>query len=524
LSGIFSPQRIGALMLVAALAAVATGAWMWGSTPDYRVLYANVSDRDGGAIVAALQQMNVQYRFAEGGGAIMVPATKVHEARLKLAGQGLPKTAAPGFELMENARLGTSQFLEQVNYQRGLEGELARSIQALAAVSGARVHLALAKPSVFVREQQKPRASVLLNMHPGRSLNAMQVEAIVHLVSSSVPDMPVANVTVVDQNGSLLSGKGDQAAGALDSTQLKYVQELEQNHARRIEAILLPITGPANVRAQVTADVDFSLVEHAEERFKPNQGANAEAVVRSQQITESQNTGNLQNGGVPGALTNQPPAAAAAPVAAPAQPQPATAPPPASAQKHSALNYEVDRTIRHVRSPVGSIRRISVAVVVNHRQVTDADGKTVSTPRSDEEMQQINRLVREAIGYSEQRGDTISVTSSAFAVPEKEVVPELPWWKQQGSIAIAQDALKHLLIAALALYLLLGILRPFVRSLAARLQDTGPGALLTEDEAPLADGPPALSYQENIEAARSLAKQEPRLVANVVKNWVTGNG
>ena len=233
------------LMLgMAAVFAVMAAVWMWSQQPDYRVLFSNFSDRDGGSIVASLQQMNIPYKFAEGGGAILVQANQVHDARLKLASQGLPKGGSVGFELMENQKLGVSQFLEQVNFQRALEGELARSIQSVAAVQAARVHLALPKASVFVRDQQKPTASVLLNLHSGRTLDQQQVSAIVHLVASSVPDLPTANVTLVDQNGNLLSDTSkNSAANGLDPGQIKYVQELQQNIARRIESILTPIVG-----------------------------------------------------------------------------------------------------------------------------------------------------------------------------------------------------------------------------------------------------------------------------------------
>ncbi|HJV73620.1 MAG TPA: flagellar basal-body MS-ring/collar protein FliF, partial [Noviherbaspirillum sp.] len=300
----------------AAVVAIVAGAWMWSKKPEYRVLFSNFSDRDGGAIVASLQQMNVPYQFAEGGGAILVPEDRVHDARLKLASQGLPKGGNVGFELMENQKLGISQFLEQVNFQRALEGELARSIQSVAAVQAARVHLALPKNSVFVRDQQKPTASVLLNLHPGRNLDPQQVSAIVHLVASSVPELPTKNVTVVDQSGNLLSENGKRpGANGLDPTQLKYVQELQQSIVRRIESIITPIVGADNVRAEATADVDFSTSEQAAEMYKPNQGTNP-ATVRSQHTSEAQN-GNQNPAGVPGALTNQPPVPATAPLVTP---------------------------------------------------------------------------------------------------------------------------------------------------------------------------------------------------------------
>ena len=304
---------------MAAVAAVMSVVWMWSQQPDYRVLFSNFSDRDGGSIVASLQQMNIPYKFAEGGGAILVPANQVYDARLKLASQGLPKGGSVGFELMENQKLGVSQFLEQVNFQRALEGELARSIQAVAAVQAARVHLALPKASVFVREQQKPTASVLLNLHAGRTLDQQQVSAIVHLVASSVPDLPTGNVTVVDQTGNLLSDTAKaNGANTLDPTQLKYVQELQQSIVKRIESIISPIVGANNVRAEATADVDFSHSEQAAETYKPNQTPNA-GTVRSQQSSETQSATNTTASGVPGALSNQPPAPSTAPITATAQ-------------------------------------------------------------------------------------------------------------------------------------------------------------------------------------------------------------
>ncbi|HWU98464.1 MAG TPA: flagellar basal-body MS-ring/collar protein FliF, partial [Oxalicibacterium sp.] len=300
----------------AAVISVMIGLVLWSQKPEYRVLFSNFSDRDGGAIVSSLQAANIPYKFAEGGGAILVPADKVHEVRLKLAAEGLPKGGNVGFELMENQKLGISQFLEQVNFQRALEGELARSIQSIAAVQAARVHLAIPKSSVFVRDQQKPTASVLLNLHSGRILDQQQVSAIVHLVASSVPELSPKNVTIVDQAGNLLSENSKPAGtNTLDPSQLKYVQELQQNIVKRIESIISPIVGPNNVRAEATADVDFSTSEQAAEIYKPNQVPNS-ATVRSQQTSESSNGGTAV-GGVPGALTNQPAPAATAPLTAP---------------------------------------------------------------------------------------------------------------------------------------------------------------------------------------------------------------
>ncbi len=527
-------QKFGLMVALAAIVALLAGGWMWGQTPDYRVLYSNLSDRDGGAIINSLQQMNVPYKFAEGGGALLVPANQVHEVRLRLAGQGLPKGGLVGFEVMETQKLGTSQFQEQVNYQRALEGELARSIQSLSAVQAARVHLAISKPSVFVREQQKPSASVLLSLHPGRSLDATQVSAIVHLVSSSIPELPVKNVTVIDQSGSLLTAQDGNNVG-LDPGQFKHRREVEQSFVKRIEAILAPITGPSNVLAQVTADMDFTQTENVAEIYGPNQ--TAPAAVRSQQTTESSGSGSgtAAATGVPGALSNQPPGNASAPIdAAPAPgsapgsapgqlagitPAPGTAQTGAASspgRRDSTINYEVDKTIRHTRQAAGAIKRLSVAVVVNYRRLTDAEGNVTTKPLSAEEMTQINALVKEVMGYSKERGDSLNVTNSAFSVPQIEPAVELPLWKQPETIATAKEVGRNLLIAGLVLFLVLGVLRPLLAKLAeARLP-----ALAAPDDDASASVERIAGHDQNLDAVKQLARSEPALVANIVKEWV----
>ncbi len=530
-----TPGARNALLAVAAAAIVAVmaGVWMWSQAPDYRILFSNFSDRDGGAIVASLQQMNVPYKFADGGGAILVPANQVYDARLKLAAQGLPKGGGVGFELMENQKLGVSQFLEQVNFQRALEGELARSIQAVGAVQSARIHLALPKASVFVREQQKPTASVLLNLHPGRTLDQQQVSAIVHLVASSVPNLPPKNVTLVDQNGNLLSDT-DKKAGTngLDPTQLKYVQELQQSIAQRVESIITPIVGPNNVRAEATADVDFSHSEQAAEIYKPNQAPDSSAV-RSLQSSESANGGNAGTGGIPGALSNQPPAPATAPITvapgAAAQPAAGTAP-PQNTHKESTVNYEVDKTIRYVQQPMGGVKRLSVAVVVNYKREANAEGKMVSRPLSEAEKTQITDLVKEAMGYNKDRGDTLNVVNSPFAGVEKEAVAEVPLWKQPESLEMAKQAGKYLLAGLVLLYLFFGFLRPTLRKLSMPAAAALPAPATDDAVVQLSGAAPdeapvrlPRTYQNNLDLAKQLAREDPKVVANVVKSWVNGN-
>lgn len=525
-----TPGAQNAFLMVgaAAVAAIMAGIWMWSKQPEYRVLFANFSDRDGGAIVASLQQMNVPYKFAEGGGAILVPVEKVHDARLQLASQGLPKGSGVGFELMENQKLGVSQFLEQVNFQRALEGEMARSIQSIGAVQTARIHLALPKASVFVRDQQKPTASVLLNLHPGRTLDPQQVSAIVHLVASSVPDLPSKNVTVVDQNGTLLSSSGKMAgANGLDPSQLKYVQEMQQDIVRRVESIITPIVGANNVRAEATADVDFSRIEQAAESYKPNQAPDSTSI-RSQQSSESRVAGGGMASGVPGALSNQPAPAATAPIAgaAPAPGAPAAAP-AGNLQKDTTVNYELDKTIRYVQQPMGGLKRLSVAVVVNYKRGVGKDGKPAMVPLSEPEKAQIGDLVKEAMGFNKERGDSLNVVNSAFATTEPAPVIDTPLWKRPETLNLGMEIGKYLLAGIALLYLFFAFLKPMLNRLSNGIRPTvalpGPDAVVQlSHQQPVLEQPPR-GYQDNLEAVKQMARQDPKMVANIVKNWVGTN-
>jgi flagellar M-ring protein FliF len=525
LLGMPSQQKLGLIVAVAATVALLAGLFMWGQTPDYRVLYANMSERDGGAVIEALQQQNIPYKFSEGG-TLMVPADKVHEVRLQMAAKGLPKGGTVGFELMENQKFGTSQFLEQVNYQRALEGELARSVETMASVASARVHLAIPKQSVFVKEQQKPSASVVLALHAGSSLDAGQVSAIVHLISSSVPNMPSQGVTVVDQSGTLLSSARDSSAEQLmDATQLKYVRQIEQDYVKRIEDILIPITGMQNVRAQVTANLDFAQSEQTAETFKPNQPPN-QAAVRSLQTLETMN-GTPSTGGVPGALSNQPPVPATAPIVAPASAVAAAAAAATNTHKELTTNYEVDRTIQHTKLPVGSIKRLSIAVVVNNPSTTDKDGKVTSRPYTEAEKAQITALVKEAVGFDAKRGDSLNLLNSAFN-EQQEVIPETPMWKQPDTIAMAKDIFKYLLIAGGIGFLLFGIIKPAFKTITQQSAAQEAAQATYGQVSHSAGGATgqyaaqqsANSYEDNLQLAKQLAKDDPKIVATVVKEWV----
>jgi flagellar M-ring protein FliF len=517
---------------LAASIALIVGLLLWSRTPEYRVLFSNLSERDGGAVIAALQQMNVPYR-TEVGGAILVPADQVYDLRFRLAGQGLPRGGAVGFELMDTAKLGMTQFQEQVAYQRGLEGELARTIQSLGPVEAARVHLAIPKPSVFVREQQKPSASVMVSLYTGRSLDPAQVNAIVHLVSSSVPNLSPASVTVVDQAGNLLTGRTESAgAQGLNAAQLDYLRQVEDYYARRIEAIVAPIVGEGNVRAEVRADLDFSHSEYTSETFKPNPTPDAQAV-RSQQTVEDSTTGGAAAAGVPGAYSNQPPGPASAPLTAPAG---ANAGPTggqgggaaASSRRESTVNFELDKTIRHVKEPLGRIKRLSVAVVVNYRHVAGEGGQAEARPLSPEELTKVNGLVREAVGYNQDRGDTVNVVNAAFTEVKTEEV-SMPVWKDPETLAMAKELLKNLLVFGLAFYLVFGVLRPLLRDLVRPAEVVTPegtalplgteaaeGVLPAEQE--LAPAKP--TYEDRLKEVREFAKQNPKLTADIIKQWM----
>lgn len=536
------------LILVAGIAtvvAVMVVFWLWSQRPDYRVLFSNYADKDGGAIVAELEKLNIPYKFSEGGSAILVPTDQVHQIRLKLAAQGLPKGGNIGFELLENQKFGVSQFVEQVNFQRGLEGELERSIQSISAVQAARIHLAIPKPSVFVRDQQVPTASVLLNLHNGRRLDSQQVGAIVHLVASSVPNLSADHVTVVDQNGHLLSDNANKLKqNGLDPEQIAYVENLQFSIARRVESIITPIVGAKNVHAEASAEVDFSETQQAAESYKPNSKPEAMAV-RSAQTHESQNT-NQDKGGVPGALTNQPPANNTAPVnAPPGADASGSSSNTQSVQKDATTNYELDKTVSFVQQPKGGVKRLHVAVVVNHIPVVDSKGKTTFRPMTNAEKQQINDLAMQAMGFNRERGDSISVVNSPFIAEAEEKLVEPPLWKDPMMIEYAKDALRFIAGLIVLLMVYKKLLKPMTGKLTGADEKQLPATVnaqngegadaalngVLEGEAGSEDALVTLSQEQakllgNVEgldqaiaAVREIAKENPRLVANVVSSW-----
>lgn len=540
-------QRLRLALGIVLFVAIGVVGLVMGRQAEWRVLYANLADKDGGAVIAQLGTMNVPYKYTEGGGAILVPADRVHDLRLKLASIGLPKGSVNGFEMMEANRFGMTQFQERLTFQRGLEGELTRSIQALSSVQNARVHLALPNQNGFFREQQKPSASVLLTLHPGYSLDRSQLAGIVHLVASSVPEMKPSSVSVLDDTGKLLSTPPDATGGlgGNDTEQLQYVQQLEQTYSRRILDMLEPIVGKQNVKAQVTAELDFSQTESTTESHKPNQTPESSAV-RSQQTVESTGgTGSALASGVPGATTNQPPAQPSAPInGAPQTLTGATAAGGANGagsgptKRESTINYEVDKTIKVTKGATGVVRRINAAVVVNNQVKTDEKGKVTSTPLTSAQLEQMTALVRETVGFNKDRGDSVNVVNAPFSV-EKAEISDTPFWRQPELLDLLRSFAWPLGTVLLAALVLLGLVRPAMKGLALPagrelpVGESDRGSLdATESER--LDRPQLAAPKKNIDAlepstsdlmlddARKLTRDNPAAVASIIKAWMNG--
>ncbi|WP_336993452.1 flagellar basal-body MS-ring/collar protein FliF [Lelliottia amnigena] len=539
--------KIPLIVAGAAAIAILVAMVLWAKSPDYRTLYSNVSDQDGGAIVTQLTQLNIPYRFADNGGAIEVPADKVHELRLRLAQQGLPKGGAVGFELLDQEKFGISQFSEQINYQRALEGELARTIETLGPVKTARVHLAMPKPSLFVREQKNPSASVTVTLEPGRALDEGQISAVTHLVSSAVAGLPTGNVTVVDQSGHLLT-QSNTSSRDLNDAQLKYANDVEGRIQRRIEAILGPIVGSGNIHAQVTAQINFDNKEQTEEQYSPN-GDAAQAVMRSRQLNTTEQIGGQNPGGVPGALSNQPAPANNAPISTPPANQQngqqngqqnnqqqqttstATNAGPRNSSRNETTNYEVDRTIRHTKMNVGDVQRLSVAVVVNYK--TLPDGKPL--PLTTDQMKQIEDLTREAMGFTEKRGDSLNVVNSPFTATD-ETGGELPFWQQQSFIEQMMSAGRWLLVLIVAWLLWRKAIRPQLTRRAEEakaaqemmnarqdIEEAVEVRLSKDEQTQQRRVNQRLGAEVMSQRIREMSDNDPRVVALVIRQWMSND-
>ncbi len=511
-------RQVGLLIGLAASIALGVGIYSWAKEPNYVPLFDGMSGADAAQVVTILEQSNTPYRMQ--GSMLAVPAGKVHNLRLQLASQGLPKSSSPGFELLdEEQSFGTSSFIEKARFNRALEGELARSIATLNSVKGARVHLAIPKKSAFLRNQQGASASVLISLFPGRKLNQSQVAGVIHLVASSVSGMDSAQVTVVDQQGNLLTGNGSSSAMAMGSEQFTFASSLEEDYSRRIVDLLVPIMGAGKVRAQVTADVDFTAIERTSETFGPNN-----SIMRSEQTSEERSSDNSKAfGGAPGARSNQPVAAEAVPGADTAASSNTSA--TIQTTKQATRNYELDKVISHIKEAPGTIKKLSIAVLLDYRQQTNEAGDTERLPLPDEEIERLTLLVKEAVGFSEERGDSVNLMNASFLEPElMEPLPDIPIWQEPWVLDIAKQT-----VGALGILLLVfGILRPVMKNLAGIGKQNGravSGELQLGADQVTLGGTPQLpagvtSYDQQVQLAQSIAGQSPKRAASVMSDWV----
>jgi flagellar M-ring protein FliF len=528
-------KQVGLLAGVAAAIAAAIWLVMWSQGQNYTVLYGQLSERESGQVMDALTAAGIDFKLNPSG-AVSVPESKVQEARIRLASQGLPQSDSMGIEMIQkDSALGNSSMMESARYQSVLETELARTIIKVQGVQSARVHLALPKPSVFLRDAHKATASVMLQLYPGRRLDPGQVAAIVHLVASSVPELSANDVTLVDQAGSLLNSPDENAEAAASTRHFEQTRKLEESYQQRIIELLEPMLGPGRVRATVTADMDYTVTEETHENYDPQKTA-----VRSEQTSNEMRKGGDGAEGIPGALSNQPPGTSGAPAipgaATPGNPvtppvagaaqTAATSTGPSSTAQRSTRNFEVDRTLSYVKQPVGTLKRLNVGVVLDDWQKVDADGKVTTAPMSDTDIKRFTQLVKESIGLKDDRGDQINVLNQAFkgnvALPPVEGLPlwQQPWLKQLA---------KQIVGAALVLLVAFLVLRPLMKSLTKPgKRSAGASEDIEGDRLSLSgQGKPiklAPSFEQQIAAARTLVGQDPRRAAQVVKDWVSADG
>ena len=527
-------RQIGLMLGLAASVAIGFYIVLWSQGEEYRPLYGSLDRLDSGEVVSILEQNQIPYKIEPSTGALLVTSDNIHTARLKLAEVGIGQNQSVGFELLEQEQaLGTSQFIESARYQRSLEGELARTITSINSVRSARVHLAIPKRSVFVRDARKPSASVFLELFPGRDIDPKQVKAIANMVASSISELNNQDVTVVDQYGNLLSVGEESPALILADKQRQYTINLEDKLASRVDSILAPVVGAGNFHAEVSADVDFTAIEQAEEAFD-----DAEPVLRSEQSQTETRIGDTSIGGIPGALSNQPPVDGEVPQQVDPNLAGTEAAQPQHSRENITRNYEVDRKISYTRRQQGNIERLSVAVVLDNKRAVNADGEALSEPWSDAELERFTTLVRDAVGFSAARGDSVNVINSPFI--EREPIDtgalEVPWWQQSWLTPYIKPLVGFLLVMAL----IFGLLRPVLKTIArsgsrsaeeeearqlAALEAAGLGGDMSADSVTLTGGAVALpgpeeGYEQQLSAIKGLVAEDPGRVAQVVKSWI----
>lgn len=517
-------RQVGLMVGLAASVALGVAIVFWSQSPDYTTLYAELPDTELSQVADALKQSKIKYKISAGN--IMVPANDMEKARMQLAAQGLPNIKPEGFDILnEEQSFGTSQFIQSARYQHALEEELSRSISALRNVRSARVHLALPKESVFVRNRKKASASIIVNLYSGHRMTDDQISAVSYMVASSVPNLQVEEVTVVDQMGRLLTDSGDKEQ-VLNSEQLEYTNRVEHNYIDRVNNILNPFLGANGFKAQVNADIDFTRIEKTSEVFNPD----AAATRSKQQLTERMSASGTS--GVPGALSNQPPGGSIAPENASGGTDEEGAGGGFKNKETLTQNFELDKTISHTQLSTGNVKRISIAVVIDDKKGVAEDGTVTSTPRTDDEIKRITSLVKEAVGFNAQRGDSVNVINAGFVSPATiEVLPDVPVWEQAWFAPIVKQSLAALIV----LYIIFGVIKPAFKSLSKPHKElvgiegeagSGQAALaggeaggMSAEEADALPKPPD-DYEMQLDMARKLVVEDPKIAAQVVKNWL----
>tara|TARA_R110002072_G_scaffold31735_18_gene97754 strand:- start:69950 stop:71710 length:1761 start_codon:yes stop_codon:yes gene_type:complete len=530
-------RQVGLLIGLASVITFSVLIVMWSQTPDYRPLYSNLEPSQASAIARVLEENGIQFTVEPETGMVLVPTSEIHDARMQVAAADVIATKDTGYLILDQEQeLGTSQFMETARYQRAIEGELAKTISSLKTVKNARVLLAIPKQSVFVRDARKPSSSVFVELVNGRDLERPQVKSIMHLVANSIPEMSSDDVTVVDQNGNLLSDFEEDSGIGETEKQFQFSQKVEEDLLSKIDQILGPILGQTEFNAQVAADVDFTSVEQTQEMFNPDLPA-----IRSEETMEETRAGG-DEGGIPGALSNQPPAAGAAPEEAVGAE--GEAPLQINRQRKQATrNYELDRTISHTRHSVGKINRLTVAVVLDHRRIVNPEsGEMQTVPWEDESLAKMNQLIRDAIGYSNIRGDRVTVMSEPFGKIDEVVLVPPGFWTESWFLTIVKQVMFGLLVVFLTFF----VLRPVLNMLAGpsaedrmkdliaeqELERLAEQELEAEEEAmqetvTLSGGEelllpgPGDMYARQLDTIKALVEENPARVAQVIKEWVS---
>lgn len=529
-------RQLGLMTGLAASVAIGFAVVLWSRGESYQPLYADMNGYDMGALVEVLETRNLDFRIEPSTGVILVPADRVSELRLQVAAAGISRESGYGYESLDAEQgLGTSQFMEANRYKRSQEGELQRTIMGFRNVQSARVHLATPERSVFVRSSRNPTASVFLTLQAGSDLSDTQVDAISNLVASSVPELIPENVTIVDQRGNLLSRKDDSSDLVVAGQQFDYSRRYEDTLVERLNRILQPIVGAGRFSAEISADIDFTRTEQAAEVYSP------EGALRSEQSSAENRSADSAggSGGIPGALSNQPPVdGTIADANAIVDPGAAGAAAASNGnnRQQSTRNFELDRTISYTSSDPVAVRRLSVAVVLDDRPsaTPSVDGTETLEPWEPEDIERITALVQDVVGYSAARGDSVTVINNRFAPIVFEEFDSQPFWQQDWLLSGLKQALGFLLVGLLVF----GVLRPVLRNLSgqsgsgkdlakaaaqgeyADLDINGDKVTLSGSEDKMLPGPTD-GYERQLNAIKGLIAQDPGRVAQVVKQWIS---